>query len=186
MIDISVQIAFEEPGLARQEEAAASEARFVALVERQSRFVFRVAYAVLRNSHDSEDVVQETFLKLYRSGVWQRMNDEKAYLARSAWRIAVERLPKARGGMPVPDLQSNCTSPEDAVIAADWNATVHRLIDALPEELRQPLALSTVEELNSREIAQVMAIAEGTVRTRLMRARQILKQKLAALMEGQR
>src|SRR6478609_9324150 len=136
MTDISVQIAFEEPGLARQEDAAACEARFVALVERQSRFVFRVAYAVLRNPHDSEDVVQETFLKLYRSGAWQGMNDEKAYLARSAWRIAVDRLPKAGGEMPGQELQSKCTSPEDAVIAADWNATVHRLIDGLPEELR--------------------------------------------------
>jgi RNA polymerase sigma-70 factor (ECF subfamily) len=58
------------------------------------------------------------------------------------------------------------------------------LIDALPEELRQPLALSTVEELNSQEIAQVMGIPEGTVRTRLMRARQVLKQKLSALMAG--
>jgi RNA polymerase sigma-70 factor (ECF subfamily) len=50
--------------------------------------------------------------------------------------------------------------------------------------LRQPLALSTVEELNSREIAKAMEISEGTVRTRLMRARQVLKQKLAAVIEG--
>ena len=60
---------------------------------------------------------------------------------------------------------------------------VHRLIDALPEELRQPLALSTVQELNSREIAAILDIPEGTVRTRLMRARQLLKEKLAAQLE---
>jgi RNA polymerase sigma-70 factor (ECF subfamily) len=75
-------------------------------------------------------------------------------------------------------------NPEEAMVTADWNAAVHRLVDALPQELRQPLALSTVEEMNSREIAQAMGIAEGTVRTRIMRARQILKQKLAGLMEG--
>jgi RNA polymerase sigma-70 factor (ECF subfamily) len=57
---------------------------------------------------------------------------------------------------------------------------VHRLIDALPEELRQPLALSTVEELTSPEVARILGIPEGTVRTRLMRAREILKQKLIA------
>jgi RNA polymerase sigma-70 factor (ECF subfamily) len=68
-------------------------------------------------------------------------------------------------------------------MSADWNAAVHRLVDALPPDLRQPLALSTVEELSSREIAQVMGIAEGTVRTRIMRARQILKQKLGELRE---
>jgi len=56
------------------------------------------------------------------------------------------------------------------------------MIDALPEHLRQPLALSTVEEMTSREIAEAMGIPEGTVRTRLMRARQILKQRLAVFM----
>lgn len=61
---------------------------------------------------------------------------------------------------------------------------MHRLVDALPDELRQPLALSIVEELNSREIAKVIGVAEGTVRTRLMRARQILKRKLAAVVES--
>ena len=78
---------------------------------------------------------------------------------------------------------SSSRSPEDAAVDADWNAAVHRLVDALPEELRQPLALATVEELNSREIAQVMGIPEGTVRTRILRARQILRQKLAGRME---
>jgi RNA polymerase sigma-70 factor (ECF subfamily) len=161
---------------------------FTALVERQSRFVFRVAYAMLRNSYDAEDVVQETFLKIYRMGAWEGIKDEKAFLARAAWRIAVEKL-RQKGNErrnEASDLEapSADASPEQALITADWNAIVHRLVDALPEELRQPLALSTVEELNSREIAELMGIAEGTVRTRLMRARQMLKQKLAALMEN--
>ena len=112
------------------------------------------------------------------------MVDERAFLARTAWRIAVDRLPKARVAELDPDLPSGGQDPEQAVIKADWNAAIHRLIDALPEELRQPLALSTIEELNSHEIAQVMGIPEGTVRTRLMRAREILKQKLGALGEG--
>jgi RNA polymerase sigma-70 factor (ECF subfamily) len=183
MIEATQHLAFQEPGLARREEAAAREARFAALVGRQSRWVYRVAYAVVRNVYDAEDAVQETFLKLYRTGAWEDMRDEKAFLARTAWRIAVDKLPKRRHqslSQPLsPDLQSNHSqSPEDAVVSADWSAAVHRLVDALPEELRQPLALAAVDELNSRQIAQVMGIAEGTVRTRIMRARQILKQKL--------
>jgi RNA polymerase sigma-70 factor (ECF subfamily) len=51
-------------------------------------------------------------------------------------------------------------------------------MDSLPEELRQVLALSV--EMKSREIAAAMGIAEGTVRTRLMRARGMLREKLAA------
>ena len=57
------------------------------------------------------------------------------------------------------------------------------LIDGLPEELRQPLTLSTIQELTSSQIAVVMNIPEGTVRTRIMRARQLLREKLTA-MEG--
>ncbi|HEY1580154.1 MAG TPA: sigma factor [Terracidiphilus sp.] len=53
--------------------ATETDAEFSALVERQSRFVFRVAYAVLLNSYDTEDAVQETFLKLYRNGGWKHL-----------------------------------------------------------------------------------------------------------------
>ena len=67
------------------------EAEFTALVERQSRFVFRVAYGVLLNAHDAEDAVQETFLKLYRNGGWRHAENERAFLARVAWRVAVDR-----------------------------------------------------------------------------------------------
>lgn len=170
--------------MTKEQEAAARDDPIARLVMRQARFVFRVAYSVLRNAHDAEDVVQETFLKVHRARRWESMVDERAFLARTAWRIAVDRLPKARVAELDPDLPSGGQDPEQAVIKADWNAAIHRLIDALPEELRQPLALSTIEELNSHEIAQVMGIPEGTVRTRLMRAREILKQKLGALGEG--
>ena len=57
------------------------DAEFTALVHRQSRFVFRVAYAVLLNSYDAEDAVQETFLKLYRNRGWEQAENERAYLA---------------------------------------------------------------------------------------------------------
>ena len=73
-------------------------------------------------------------------------------------------------------------SQEQSVIDSDLQAAVHRLIDALPEELRQPLVLSAIDELTSREIAAVLGVPEGTVRTRLMRARQILREKLAVRM----
>ena len=160
---------------------ATRDDNFSALVARQSRFVFRVAYSVLRNAQDAEDVVQDTFFKLHRSGAWQQMQDERAFLARAAWRLAVDRIPKARL-VPQPEL---VPSHEQSVIDRDLQATVHRLIDALPEELRQPLVLSAIDELTSREIGAVLGVPEGTVRTRLMRARQILREKLAVRIGGQ-
>jgi RNA polymerase sigma-70 factor (ECF subfamily) len=166
-------------------------AEFEAFVERQSHFVFRVAYAILRNRHDAEDAVQETFLKLYRNHGWKGITDERAFLARTAWRVAVDRLPKSDRSPkqarievePDHELPSIAPSPEQHAIAACQHGTIHRMIDSLPEELRQPLVLSAIDELNSREIAAILGLPEGTVRTRLMRARQILKLKLATMME---
>jgi RNA polymerase sigma-70 factor (ECF subfamily) len=167
----------------------AEEAEFTALVERQSRFVFRVAYAVLLNAADAEDAVQEMFLKLYRNGGWQHAENERAFLARAAWRLAVDRSRQAgatvgtshEDSLDPPSLEPG---PEQSLLAADQQATVHAMIDALPEELRVPLVLSAHEELNSRQIAEVLGIPEGTVRTRLQRARQVLRRKLAAVQEA--
>lgn len=164
------------------------EARFTELVRRQSRFVFRVAYAVLLNPHDAEEVVQETFLKLYRNRGWQNLDNERAFLARVAWRVAVDsrsRTPQPAGPAFEPDqageLPSPRPSPEQNLLAANQTATIHAMIDALPEELRVPLALSAFDELNSREIGGILGIPEGTVRTRLQRAREMLRKKLSAL-----
>jgi RNA polymerase sigma-70 factor (ECF subfamily) len=73
------------------------------------------------------------------------------------------------------------SGPEDAVVASDWESAVRRLIDSLPEELRQPLVLSG--EMTSREVAAAMGIPEGTVRRRLMRARELMREKMARLEE---
>jgi RNA polymerase sigma-70 factor (ECF subfamily) len=171
--------------------ASNEDEEFEALVTRQSRFVFRVTYAILRNSHDAEDAVQETFLKLYRNRSWKGMDNERAFLARTAWRVAIDRLqidrlPESPATHAEPESEPACASlnPEQWAIGASQHASIHRMIDALPEELRQPLALSAIDELNSREIAAILDIPEGTVRTRLMRARQLLKQKLVGLTEN--
>jgi RNA polymerase sigma-70 factor, ECF subfamily len=180
----SERIALGGTTLADENGFARCEQQFAALVTRQSRFVFRVAYAVLRNSHDAEDVVQEVFLKLYRCGRWDKIEEERAYLSRVTWRIAIDRLPKAGRDHAELDAQSpsHDETPEQAALHSNWAAVVHRLMGALPEELRQPLALSAVDDLKSFEIAQILGIPEGTVRTRLMKAREVLKEKLRRLM----
>jgi RNA polymerase sigma-70 factor (ECF subfamily) len=165
--------------------ATDADAEFSALVQRQSRFVFKVAYAVLLNSYDAEDAVQETFLKLYRNPGWKDAENECAYLARVAWRIAVDhkRRPVSAGAadpLSLDTIASSHPRPDESLSEANQKAIVHLAIDSLPEDLRVPLVLSAFEELNSREIGQILSIPEGTVRTRLQRARQLLRQKLAA------
>ena len=161
------------------------DAEFTALVHRQARFVFRVAYAVLLNPYDAEDAVQETFMKLYRHRGWQQAENERAYLARVAWRTAVDlrgsrtaRPPSAEAVDRATEVPSHDIGPEQSVLSADQQAHLHVLIDSLPEELRLPLVLSSFEEMSSRAIGEALGIPEGTVRTRLQRARQTLREKL--------
>jgi RNA polymerase sigma-70 factor (ECF subfamily) len=67
---------------------------------------------------------------------------------------------------------------------AQSSATLERLIGALPDKLREPLILSTLEEMSPREVAATLGINEAAVRSRVFRARQILKEKLSAQITG--
>ena len=162
------------------------EAEFTALVQRQSRFVFRVAYAVLLNSHDAEDAVQETFLKLYRNSGWRHVENEQAFLARVALARGSRSPPRPPGPRNRSPIRSPPIDPPSGATRAGTNAGRRQSARGdsrhdrrLPEELRLPLVLSASEELNSREIAAILRIPEGTVRTRLQRARQALRLRLA-------
>lgn len=160
---------------------AARDTFFDRVVQQHAPLLYRVAYSVLRNPADAEDAVSDALLKLLRSGAWQQITRERAFLTRTVWRCALDRLTaRAPGLQSDPDatlvLEELWPSPEEGTIAAQERALLHRLIDRLPEELRAPLLLSAVEELNSREIGEVMHLPEGTVRTRLMRARRQLRE----------
>jgi RNA polymerase sigma-70 factor, ECF subfamily len=161
-----------------------------AAVHQYARTVFRVAYCVLRNHHDAEDAVQETFLRLWRYRKdWAGVRDRRAWLARLAWRVALDRrrppleisLDDVAG--VVLNLRAAGASAEDIAARREMAVLLERLIVSLPKDLKDVLTLSTVEELTSPEIALVLDIPEGSVRTRLMRAREMVKAKLAATLE---
>ena len=173
----------ENPGIALT-------ARVVeALVREHSRLVYRIAYAVLRRHHDAEDAAQETFIRVLRySSKLAEVEDPKTWLARIAWRVAVDRCQQRRWDREVQlddpekprvDVASS-ESPADAGIqGSQIGAALEKLIAALPAKLREPLILSTIEEMSPREVAATLNINEAAVRSRVFRARQILKEKLA-------
>lgn len=170
-------------------DAAADE--FEAVVREHSRVVYRVAYSVLRNHHDAEDATQETFIRCLRW--WKRLDstrDRRAWLARTAWRLALDRRPRHRevslddAAQTVSTLRATGAGVDEMAAHQQMEALLERLIATLPLELREPLMLSTVEDLTSPEIAEVLGIPDGSVRTRLMRARQILKEKLSVILAG--
>jgi RNA polymerase sigma-70 factor (ECF subfamily) len=172
-------------------EAVAGDAALEQAVREHSRFVYRVAFAILRNHQDAEDATQETFLRVLRlRRELEGVRDAKAWLARVAFRVAVDRRPR---GVPV-SLDDESVSPTAASLpsggaGADEIAASRQIqillgsaIAALPADLRHAVQLSTLEELNSPEIAVLLGIPEGTVRTRLMRARQVLRESLSPVL----
>jgi RNA polymerase sigma-70 factor, ECF subfamily len=164
-----------------------------AMVREHSRLVYRIAYAVLRRHHDAEDATQETFVRVLRySSKLATVEDHKTWLARIAWRVAVDRskqhgrrreIPLEGPDNPATEPASPGTPADDTVQGAQVSAALERLIAALPEKLRQPLILSTIEEMSPREAAATLGINEAAVRSRIFRARQILREKLAVQMD---
>jgi RNA polymerase sigma-70 factor (ECF subfamily) len=175
-------------------EAPAEPARtqqhadFAALVDRHARFLYRVAFGLLRNHQDAEDAVQDTFLKLYRTNAWRQMDDEKAFLARAVWRTGLNRIASAparamKNAEDVTELSlaAATPTPEADALQASERSIMRTLIEALPEPLRQPLVLSAVEGMRSHQVAAILNIPEGTVRTRVMRAKAELRQRFLAM-----
>jgi RNA polymerase sigma-70 factor (ECF subfamily) len=157
-------------------------------VREHSRLVYRIAYAVLRSHHDAEDATQETFLRVlrYRAKL-DAVEDPKTWLARIAWRVAVDRARKggktceiAFEDQALSVLEAASSEPHAVEIIQGERTEIvlEKLIAALPAKLREPLVLSTVEEMSPREVAATLGISEAAVRSRVFRARQILKQKL--------
>ena len=161
------------------------------LVREHSRLVYRVAYAVLRSHQDAEDVTQETFVRMLRHrSELASIAAPKAWLARIAWRIAVDRrrrqgrveeIPLEDPENPLAEPASTLTGADETLQGAQVGARLERWIDALPEKLRIPLILSTMEEMTPRGIGLLLGINEAAVRSRIFRARQVLRERLATL-----
>jgi RNA polymerase sigma-70 factor (ECF subfamily) len=163
-------------------DVGAREAAFAAVVDRHAALMYRVAFSLLKNPQDAEDAVQETLLKLYRGEAWRAMEDEKAFLARSVWRVGLNRLgtqgAKAmRNAADVAEMEiaSGELTPEENAVGTAERWLMRELIEELPEGFRQALVLSAIEGMRSQEVAEILGINEGTVRTRVLRAKAELR-----------
>jgi RNA polymerase sigma-70 factor (ECF subfamily) len=158
------------------------------VVREHSRLVYRVVYSVLRNHHDAEDATQETFLRVLRYGAkLQEVRDQRTWLARIAWRVAINRRKRPESGTDseheaIVNLPSPSAAADEIVLAEQVGQLLEKLIAGLPGKLRDPLTLSTLEEMTPADVAQIMEISEAAVRARVFRARQILRQRMAAHM----
>jgi RNA polymerase sigma-70 factor (ECF subfamily) len=165
---------------AGDDEAVARE--FEARLADSSALAFRVAYSVLRQKQDAEDVAQEAFLRAHRSFAQLRDRDAfRSWLVRMTFRLAIDRRrsDQRRSIREVAAFQVEGPARPDAVVLDNERTTrLWAAIDALPEKLRVVTVLAAIDGLGIREVAAVVRAPEGTVKSRLFDARKLLAEKL--------
>jgi len=161
-----------------------------AMVQEHAAVVYRIAYSVSRNHHEAEDATQETFMRVLRCRrKIQDVNERRAWIARIAWHVALDHAKKSSAvslsekvvGDAISQFRASGVSAEELAASQQMASVLKSLIAALPEPLRDVIRLSMVEELLPGEIAKILDTTEASVRPRLFRARQILKDRFNAL-----
>jgi len=148
-----------------------------------SRLAFSIAYNVLRNRADAEEVAQDAFARAFRSfGQLRDRERFRSWLTRMTWRLAVDRWRTDRRRTAREDASAaaapRIVNTEEVAIARERSAHVWLAIDNLPDKLRMVVVLSAIEGHDTREVAGLLDIPEGTVKSRLFSARKILAEQL--------
>ena len=158
------------------------EGEFEDRLKDSSGLAFGIAYGVLRNREDAEEVAQEAFARAFRRfGQLKDRHRFRAWLTRMTWRLAIDRWRADRRRVvreqAALDLHSQ-TSAEDAAVALERSEHVWRAIDRLPDKLRIVIVLAAIEGHETREVARLLDLPEGTVKSRLFLARKQLAESL--------
>ena len=151
--------------------------------------VYRMALRLAGEQSQAEDLAQETMLKAYRS--WHQYKsgtNVRAWLLTILRHTFINQYRKAKRSGPTVDISEiesysvfhdvQEVDPEGAFFKQIVDDEVLRAIDALPEEFRETLVLSDVEQMSYAEIAEITGVPVGTVKSRLFRARQALQKEL--------
>jgi RNA polymerase sigma-70 factor (ECF subfamily) len=166
------------------------EQEFENRLRESSSLAVRVAYGVLRQRQDAEEVAQEAFAKAYRSFSQLRDRDSfRAWLVRMTWRLAIDRWRSDRR-RSTREQSGMWGEPAETVegIAAERERAerLWRAIEDLPEKLREAIVLSAIQGHDVREVALLLGLPEGTVKSRLFLARKGLAQRLQCLVNDSR
>jgi RNA polymerase sigma-70 factor (ECF subfamily) len=167
---------------------------FEAIMRRHNRLLFRTARSILRNDDDTEDALQEAYLRAWRSfGGFRAEAKVSTWLVRIVVNEALGRL-RRRGAQVIPmdaaidvDEQHDepgmeddaDREPERTAMRGELRVLMEKRIDTLPDAFRTVFMLRAVEELSVEETAAALEIPEATVRTRFFRARSLLREGLS-------
>jgi RNA polymerase sigma-70 factor (ECF subfamily) len=177
--------------LVRRAQRGDQEA-FAELVTHHQRYVYNLAYRLLRDADEAEDLAQEAFLRAWKGlGGFRGRAKFTTWLYRIVTNLCYNRLAGLRRQLLDVGLDededylsplalSSDGDPPAAIEAVERRAFLHRQIAALPSKYRLVITLFYLQEFSYQEIAQVLDLPLGTVKTHLFRARERLKRQLQA------
>ena len=149
--------------------------RFLSAVEQHQDMVYRIALHYFGNPYDAEDIVQETFLRLYAQ---EKAFESGDHLRRWLMRVAVN-LCKDALKSPWRKRRADLDAlTVELVFDRVEQRELYQEVMALPEKYRTILNLYYYEELSTKEIAELLSLRQTTVTTRLSRGRGLLKDRL--------
>jgi RNA polymerase sigma-70 factor (ECF subfamily) len=163
----------------------AVEREFERLLADSSTLAFRIAYSVLRRREDAEDVAQEALARAYRKLRSLRDADRlRPWLVRICWRMALDHRRAARRrerreqAAAEPAVSPGPPTVEEVAAENQFRARLFAAIDALPEKHRIVIVLAGIEGYDIGEVAALLELPEGTVKSRLHAARRRLMEDL--------
>lgn len=183
---------FDEAGLVAQAQQGGVEA-FSELVTRYEGNIYRLARHITQNPEDAEDVLQETFLKAYEHlGDFQGNSKFYTWLVRIAVNQSLMKLRKRKTDAsvslddPFDTGEENLTreiavwepNPEQTYSREEIRAILEKAVESLPVTFRAVFALRDIEELSTEETAAMLNLSIPAVKSRLLRARLRLREKL--------
>jgi RNA polymerase sigma-70 factor (ECF subfamily) len=154
---------------------------FGVLVERYERAVYHLAYRTLRDVEEAKDACQEAWIKAYRAlGSFRPGAKFATWIFTICYRVCCDRLAKRKRftGEEPPDVADPVAGPERIYEAAEEAAQLRAAIDALPEKYRAVITLFHLQGKQYDEIATVLGLPLGTVKTHLFRAKDLLRTAL--------
>ena len=171
-----------ETELALEREKSALRREFEERLEECGTLAFRVARGVLHNGPDAEDVAQEALLQAFRR--FEHLRDRsrfRAWLVRTTFRLALDQARSARRreqretlwavGVPKP-------TAEDLAASSEFGRRLAQAMESLPEKSSLVLLLSSIDGHSFEEVAELLHVPVGTVKSRLHSARKRLAEKL--------
>lgn len=171
---------------------AGDQKAYEVLLKRYRNGIYNMIYQMIKNKEETEDLVQETFIKAFNS--LKSYDDSYAFstwLYKIAFNHSIDAIRKKklktlpldrpillREGEVRHEIRDDTQSPEGDVIFSEKKELIQKTIDALPERYRMAIILRHQEERSYEEISQILNIPLGTVKARIFRAREMLKKKL--------